>query len=276
MIMLFADDTLLYYSGDDIKDIEKKVNDDLERINKWFNINKLKLNVKKTKFMVITTKKQSDFDIDVKMNNESIDRVFNMKYLGFIINHNLKMNCHHEYMCRKISKKIGFFARISNKLSIGNRVKVYKSIIAPHFEYCSSILSSFNVGEFGQLQKLQNRAMRIILRCKPDTSVNLMLDTLKWMSVKQRIMFRTMIVVFQIKNGLLPNYLCSKLSNVGDRNPYNVRNAEDLRPNNDARNTIFYDGAIMFNGMPKEIKSETDFKVFKRLLSDEIKSKINL
>ncbi len=82
-----------------------------------------------------------------------------------------------------------------------------------------------------------------------------------------------MIVVFQIKNGLLPNYLCNKISYVGDRNPYNVRNAKDIRPNNDAWNTIFCDGAIMYNGMPKEVKGETDFKIFKRLLSDEIKKR---
>lgn len=34
MVILFADDTLVYYSGDNIKEIEGKVNEDLERLNK--------------------------------------------------------------------------------------------------------------------------------------------------------------------------------------------------------------------------------------------------
>lgn len=273
MIMLFADDTLLYYSGDNIKDIEIKVNEDLQRINKWLNANKLKLNLEKTKFMVLTKNDISDSDIEVKINNESIGRVYTMKYLGMMINSNLKMSDHHDYMCKKIAKKIGFFARISNKLSTETRIKVYQAIIAPHFEYCSSILSSFNVGEFDQLQKLQNRGMRIILRCKRDTSVNLMLETLKWMNIKQRIMFRTMIVVFQIKNRMLPNYLTSTINYVGDANPYNLRNANDFKLKNDARKTIFYDGLKMFNELPREIKMENDFKVFKRLLCEFMKCK---
>lgn len=222
MLLLFADDTLVYYSGDNINEIESKVNEDLERINKWLNVNKLKLNVQKTKYMVITKNYQDKFDMNIKINNESIERTSAIKYLGVIIDCNLKMKSHHEYMCKKIAKKIGFFARISSKLSIENRIKVYKTIIAPHFEYCSSILSMFNVGEFEALQKLQNRAMRIVLRCRGDTSIKLMLETLNWMNVKQRIMYRTMVVVFQLKNKMLPNYLTRKISYIGDVNTYNV------------------------------------------------------
>lgn len=186
------------------------------------------------------------------------------------------MKSHSEYICRKIAKKIGFFARISNKLSIEHRIKVYKAIIAPHFEYCSSILSQFNVGEFKELQKLQNRAMRIILRCKKDTSVEQMLDTLKWMNVKQRIMYRTLMVVFQIKHKMLPRYLTDKITYVGDTHRYNVRNAMDFRPRNEARNSLFYDGLKIFNELPSEIKTESDINKFKRLLSVNIRRSIKL
>lgn len=193
MAVFFADDTLVYYSGDNMEEIVSKVKEDLERLNKWLNVNKLKLNLPKTKYMIITKSEENYYNVDIKINNESIERTYSMKYLGVMIDSNLKMKNHDEYVCREIAKKTSFFARISNKLSIESRIKVYKAIIAPHFEYCSSIMSLFNVGEFEELQKLQNRAMRIILRCKKTTSVELMLDTLKWMNVKQRIMYRTLI-----------------------------------------------------------------------------------
>lgn len=267
MILLFADDTLLYYSGDNVDEIERKVNEDLERINKWLNVNKLKLNLQKTKYMVITKNDQVEYDLNIKINNESIERTYTIKYLGVMIDWNLNTKS------QENSKENRFFARISNKLSIENRIKVYKAIIAPHFEYCSSILSIFNIGQFEELQKLQNRAMRIILRCKKYTSVNSMLETLKWMNVKQRIMYRTLVVVFQIKKKMLPNYLSSRICYVGDTNTHNVRNANDFRLNDELRNSPFYNGLKLFNEMPKDIKMVNDIKVFKRLVSEDIKTK---
>ena len=64
-LILFADDTLVYYSGSDIKEIEKKVNEDLERLSKWLNVNKLKLNVKKTKYMVISKSEKDEMKINL-------------------------------------------------------------------------------------------------------------------------------------------------------------------------------------------------------------------
>lgn len=111
------------------------------------------------------------------------------------------------------------------------------------------------------------------MRCKKDTSVNLMIDALRWMNVKQRIMYRTLIVIFQIKNKMLPNYLSSKISYVGDTNTHNLRNATDFRLQKELRDSPLYNGLRMFNELPNYIKMEDDVTVFKRLLSECIKTK---
>lgn len=82
MPILFADDTLVYYSGENIKEIEDKVNEDLERLNKWLSVNKLKLNTSKTKYMVISKSEKDEFNMDIRMNGEQIERTYTMKYLG--------------------------------------------------------------------------------------------------------------------------------------------------------------------------------------------------
>ena len=45
---MFADDTAIYYSGTNMKEIEKKLNADLAGISIWIKANGLALNVKKT------------------------------------------------------------------------------------------------------------------------------------------------------------------------------------------------------------------------------------
>ena len=52
-IHLFADDTLLYFHSKDLDSLIHTVNLELDNVHEWFNQNLLKLNVQKTKFMLI-------------------------------------------------------------------------------------------------------------------------------------------------------------------------------------------------------------------------------
>ncbi len=51
-IYCFADDTTVSSSSPNIEALYDTMNNDLDAIIKWFNTNKLKLNEKKTKYMI--------------------------------------------------------------------------------------------------------------------------------------------------------------------------------------------------------------------------------
>ena len=48
--IMFADDTNLFYEHNDLKTLFSLVNQELQKINEWFEANKLSLNVEKTKY----------------------------------------------------------------------------------------------------------------------------------------------------------------------------------------------------------------------------------
>ncbi|KAJ8951287.1 hypothetical protein NQ318_008190, partial [Aromia moschata] len=120
------------------------------------------LNVNKTKSMIITTQyKYERLDINninIVYENNQIELVKKIKYLGLIIDNNLTFKEH---------------LTIANSLSIMTCITVYKSIIQPHFDYCATILYMLDKNSISALQKLQNRGMRIILRCNKYTPLNL-------------------------------------------------------------------------------------------------------
>ena len=58
--ILFADDTNLFYSGKDIKELCSVVSIELDKWCKCFQVNKLSLNTSKTNFMVFTNKSCDD------------------------------------------------------------------------------------------------------------------------------------------------------------------------------------------------------------------------
>ena len=48
--IMFADDTNLFYSHHNIKELFTTVNKELQKLGDWFTSNKLSLNIKKTKY----------------------------------------------------------------------------------------------------------------------------------------------------------------------------------------------------------------------------------
>lgn len=141
-INLFADDTLLYAYGTNVKSIVRKVNEDLARVYKWLCVNKLKLNIDKTKCMYIS-KNGSLMKNDIVVNGEKIELVRNIKYLGVIIDDSLRFDENAKYVNKKVASKIFLLGRISKNLTLRARRKIYQSIITPHFQYCPSLLFAF-------------------------------------------------------------------------------------------------------------------------------------
>lgn len=133
------------------------------------------------------------------VNGEPLEIVKSMKYLGVIIDDKLNLKKNINYVCKKVAQKVGFLGRISRNLTLKARFNVYRTVIVPHFQYCASLPYSTNCGEIDKLQKLQNRASRIILRFNRFTNVELMLKLLATMSVKQHLVFATLKLVFKIK-----------------------------------------------------------------------------
>ena len=113
---------------------------------------------------------------------------------------NLKENV--DYICNKISKKIGFFKRIRKNITVLTAINIYNTIIQPHFEFGSAILyNCCTETNINRLQKLQNKAMRTILRRNRYTSINTKLRTLKWLNIKQRLKLNTLKFICKMKEG---------------------------------------------------------------------------
>jgi hypothetical protein len=80
-----------------------------------------------------------------------------------------------------------------------------------------------------KLQLLQNRALRIILKKPRRTPIKWMLESLRLHSVKQRVNFNTLLLVFKMKNGMVPNYLQDEMLFTRDATARTLRNADDFR-----------------------------------------------
>ena len=85
--ILFADDTTIYSSFENIKDLQYSVKNDMNALSDWFCANKLSLNVAKTNFIIFNAKRTTACkDINkLDLGNEAIHRVTCTKFLGIYI-----------------------------------------------------------------------------------------------------------------------------------------------------------------------------------------------
>ena len=101
-MILYADDTNLIsplcsfnysFSGtrNDVKHVSEQINIELTNIQEWLNINKLSLNVRKTKYMIFHHYQRNITNISptLKINCEPIERVTEFNFLGLIIDEHL-------------------------------------------------------------------------------------------------------------------------------------------------------------------------------------------
>lgn len=126
-----------------------------------------------------------------------------------------------------------------------------------------------------KLQIIQNKAMRFVLGCDRYTKIDLMLTTLQWQTIKQRVMFNTLLFFYKIKNNLLPRYLTKNIQYVRECHKYNTRRADDFKLpvmiKASSQNSLFYKGVNMFNNLPEKIKKEEQINLYKKLLNDYVK-----
>jgi hypothetical protein len=111
--------------------------------------------------MVITNRKIDKIDIFVKICDEQLELLEKMK-LWVILDKGLKLNEHLDYVCKKMGKKYGFMCRANKKLTTESKILLYKSIIAPHIEYFSTLLYIMNDEQIKRMQKIQNKIIRLI------------------------------------------------------------------------------------------------------------------
>lgn len=276
MIKMFADDTLLYVSADSSAELETKMNEAMNIVENWMNRNRLKMNATKTKFMVVRSiRKVVRGNIVLKcLNGTEIEEVETMKYLGIFIDNKLRFSEHCEYIVKKVGKKSSFLNRIGQYLTAYTRCTVYKAIIAPHFEYCATLLIGMGETELNKLQIAQNRAMRIILQCDRYTRVDDMLQALQFMSIRQRLHYNVCIFIFKAVRNLLPKQLNRKLEIVGTNSERVTRQAGNiavqLRKTRNAQKSIFYEGVKMYNELPAEVKACERIEMFKRMMKEYI------
>ena len=102
---------------------------------------------------------------------------------------------------------------------------MYTGIVEPHFRYCSSVWGCCGLTEINQLQKLQNRAARIITGSRFDAPGLPLAKRLGWKKIDELISSESNIMVFKSLHGLAPQYMRNIFTKTFKLTSRNLRNS---------------------------------------------------
>ena len=151
---LFADDTAVMIHGNDIQDLQNKLNAFIPKIIKWFRSNRLSLNATKTCYQLYSIFPNNS-DIHLLINDTKIARCKTVKYLGVNIDENLKFDSHINILSAKLSRNIGVMSRIRYFLSSRELLILYNSLVLPYINYCAVVWGSNYGSRIKKIIRLQ-------------------------------------------------------------------------------------------------------------------------
>ena len=273
-LILFADDTNIFYANDDIVTLISTLNQQLSLINEWFLANKLSLNVSKTNFIIFCPR-QRKYSLNnyskVIFNGTAINQVKCTKFLGISIDEHLCWNHHIHQVESKLSKCCGILAKLKYLLPQRVLLTIYNSLILPYLNYCPIIWAGCNSeNKLKKILTLQKKAVRSITKSSFTAHASPLFKKLNLLKISDLCRFQSAVFMHKFSTNQLPSSFNRYFTSNSGIHTYNTRQASNYHlfsVNTSVRKTsIAASGPKLWNALPDNIKKASSLALFKRKL----------
>lgn len=252
-MLMYADDTALLLQNKQPTTLEIDSYIAINMAIEYCQANDLVLNQTKTQQIIMGRKKEEVLELP------GAERVYNVKYLGVIIDESLSWNDHIDKLCRKLSTVLYVLRRLKQVSNIEVVKCAYYALFESHLRYTITVWGNSSKANSQRVLMLQKKAIRILTGKGPQESCR---DAFKQLRILTSMALYISEVVFYASQ--------QHLSRGIDIHTLNTRAACDyILPNH--RLSLFekqptYAGAQFLNILPQEIKNSTGEQQFRRQL----------
>ena len=238
-----------------------KLEHDSNKLICWVSNNTLKANPDKFHLLL----SEADTNVSVKVDNYEIFNSNCQKLLGIKIDNKLNFNEHVSDLCKKASQKLHALARVAPYMSIKKRRIIMKAFINSQFGYCPLIWMFHSRTLNNRINKIQERALRIVYNDELSTFDELLRKD-DSMTVHERNIQMLATEVYKIVNGHAPKIMNEVIqvkenSIYCSRFPFKSRNVRTVAYGTE---TVSFMGPKIWSLIPDEIKISSSLNEFKR------------
>lgn len=209
-------------------------------------------------------------DVPIFINQEQITRAYETKFLGVVIQANLKWNTHINMIKNKISKSIGILNKVKYLLTTSHLKLLYQTLIEPFLNYCCIIWASpLKNTALETIHLLQKRSVRLISYAKARAHTKPLFYRLDILNIYDLCRLQILVFVFKSINCLLPPRYFNYFTLTKEKYSYLTRSSKDCKLYTISAqrlsrvNSLASRGPKCWNLLPTEIKSSLSQYAFK-------------
>ena len=230
---------------------------------------------------MIFSPKQNKIDngnLKLTYNGYEISKLENVRYLGLIIDNKLNWRMHIERVRVTLTKFVGIFYKIRNKIPPANLKQLYYATVFPQLQYGIEIYANTYKTYLTDLRILNNKILRI-LQFKPmDTAVKDLYIAYKTVDIEDLYVYKVgqLLHKFVYSKNLLPNVFKNFITLNSDIHSHVTRQHDNMHAtvhNSPGSRLINQKAVIVWNTLPTQLKVISNFTVFRKQLLEHLQSK---
>ena len=276
-VYMYADDTTISVSGASKEELESKLNTVLKEVYDWTVKNKLLMNLTKTKVMMIGSNQRCsnlpDKNLNVKLNEATIECVHETKCLGVTIDSHLTFKSHMDNIAIVIKQKIGVLRRLRGHFDSKQLTSLYWGYVLPHILYCANVWSGRSSKNFDTLNKLHKRAAYMVSKRSWQIPSSEVINDLSWPSLEKILWKTACCMMYKCIHKDTPDIINCKLtfSDSVKSRPTRDTGKMLLRPpfcrTEFYKRSFFVSACEKWNNLPLAVKESPSLDSFKRILN---------
>ncbi len=263
--VLFADDTNIFCSGENLQQIVSTITSEINKLKLWFDRNKLSLNLSNTKIMLFGRNKP-DCNVELIIDNIKIEKVDEIKFLGVTLDHKISWKSHVSHIQSKLAKCTAILSKTRHILDHISLHTLYCLLFLPYLSYCVEVWGNNYKSTLQPIRTIQKRAIRAINKAGYRDHTNPLFIKSRMLKFIDLVKFKTAPVMYKARNNLLPNTIREMFTERDGG--YNLRGNLNFKKQK-VRTTMksfcmSSCGVTLWNNLDMEIKQSTNINLFKK------------
>lgn len=267
----YADDLQLYIDFDsNAKEIiQSQVNTDLKMISYWSKTNDILLNASKTQALIFKRSRDSNMNLDLTINNISLEFSESVKNLGVIMHENVGWSSNVANICRKVYIVLHRLLIVKQYTPISTRYLLVKSLLVPLFMYGHYLFFNMDSDSKRRLNVCFNNCARYIYSIKRREHISKYSSSILGCSLFDFYRYNSLCFYQQIIYSAVPPYLKTKLSFCKSQRTTNI-----MLPKINCKSfddSFFVSIAKLWNNLPHELKRPCQPTAFRKKIKELFK-----
>ena len=253
-LIIYADDIVLVHTHSNKEHLKTEIEKDLNSVSSYFNSNDLTPNNSKTKKMFFTRSKNSS--LNISFNNTLVEGVDEFRYLGLVIDKELKFKTHILKLSSKINSANYLISSIKFILPEIVLIKLYYSMVHSHLNNHILAWGGTNQISLQPLKVSVNNSIRLICQHPLDTTNKF--GHHKILTIPEIYKLKCIEFLYKTINLNKPPLLDEILPSITFNHQHNTRNSRLRLPiiHTEFNRRFFLSNAVKFwNQLPEPIRN---------------------